>query len=105
MKQATKDRNAAPAATAALVKNAEAFSDTAAVLCRPGDHRLGAIWSERGGYEQMDDGPICIVIGRETNDEKCQYLASRFGLDVAELISFRDSATSKTRAGLQAVRS
>ena len=58
-------------------------------LCRPDDPMLASCWSEKGGWEQTDDEPVRVVIGRETTDEKCHRLAARFGLDVADLFYFR----------------
>lgn len=65
------------------------FSDRHIVVCRPGDHRLGFVWSERGGFEQSCDGPTFIVIGRDTTDQCCDELEARFGIDAADLIAFR----------------
>lgn len=70
------------------------FSDHRVFLCRPDDQRLArANWPQTGGHEQAADGPIYLVIGSETNDLRCATLADRFGLDVADLIRFRESAT------------
>ena len=59
-------------------------------LCRPSDAGLARAWSERGGYESDDDGPVRIVIGSQTTDEKCERMAARFGLSAAQLIALRD---------------
>jgi hypothetical protein len=62
------------------------------VLCRPNDSRLGLPWEcyPTGGFEQLVDGPVMLVITPRTSDEKCERLAERFGVDASRLIEFRD---------------
>lgn len=69
-----------------------ASSNGSAVLCRPRDSRLGAVWSERGGFEQWENDPPMVVIGRDTSDEACVRLAQRFGLEATHVIAFRDQS-------------
>lgn len=63
-----------------------------AILCRPGDPRCGKVWDEAGGFEQFIGGPLYIVIGSETTDDKCATLAERFGLEAQALMEYRDAA-------------
>ncbi|MBD5801046.1 hypothetical protein AZOA_04480 [Azoarcus sp. Aa7] len=73
----------------------EDFSDDRVFIVRPGDHRLGLVWSdERAGYEQACDGPIFAVVGANASDEKLGKLSQRFGFEISELRRFRD--TEKT---------
>lgn len=67
------------------------YSQGDIVICRPGHKELGKVWSEAGGWEQSDGGPVMVVIGRETSDAKCCKLAERFSLDAGGLMGFRDS--------------
>lgn len=66
------------------------FNDSRVFVVPPSDSRLGLVWHRKGGYEQACNGPIYVVIGDETPDNKCAALASRFGLPTAELIAFRE---------------
>lgn len=63
-------------------------------IVRPGNRRLFSVCSEKGGYEwhDLDDdwGTWCVVLGRETTDEKCVRMAKRFNLNADELIALRD---------------
>lgn len=67
-----------------------AFCDPRVVMCRPFDHRLSMPWHECGGFEQADNGPVYLVVGRDTSDEKCDRLAARFRVSAAMLRTFRD---------------
>ena len=67
-----------------------AFRDRRVVICEPTDHRLSMPWHECGGFEQADDGPVYLVVGRDTSDEKCDRLAARFRVSAAMLRTFRD---------------
>lgn len=68
------------------------FTDRRTLLCRPDDGRLGMRWGDEGGFEQSEDGPVLLVIGPRTSDEKCRRLAARFGVAGDELIVFRDGS-------------
>lgn len=73
-----------------------ALEDPRLFIVRPTDKRLARVWDEAGGFEQSDDGPTFIVIGRKTTDDKCKRLAGRFyrrksWLNASDLIAFRDS--------------
>jgi hypothetical protein len=50
------------------------------------------VWAQRGGWEQWDDEPLYLVIGRETADNACARMGARFGLDIGALLHFRDAA-------------
>lgn len=77
-----------------------AFSDRRVFLCKPDDARLArANWPQTGGHEQAEDGPIYLVIGIETDDNRCALLAERFDLDVGDLILFRESNRSLAEEG------
>lgn len=67
------------------------YSESDIVICRPGHEGLGKVWGESGGWEQSDGGPLIVVVGSETSDEKCQQLAERFDLHAPGLIWYRDS--------------
>ncbi|MFT3792096.1 MAG: hypothetical protein QM741_13700 [Rudaea sp.] len=69
------------------------FSDRRVFICRPDDKRLtGANWPQTGGFEQRADGPTYLVIGSETDNERCSSLAKRFGFEATDLIRFREQA-------------
>jgi hypothetical protein len=63
-----------------------------------GDHRLAmpgelpqlGAWFE----DQMNDGPIYIVVTPEATDERLALLGRRFGVEACNLITFRDSLAS-----------
>jgi len=63
-------------------------------IVRPSARRLAAVWDQRGGSEWQDlDDRGCawfVILGSETDDEKCRRLAYRFGLDAEALIAMRD---------------
>lgn len=68
------------------------FQDQRVFLARPGDVRLAQRWDEGGGFEQACDGPTFVVIGRESSNEKCARLATRFGLSLQNVLAFRAAA-------------
>lgn len=70
-----------------------AFSDRSVVLCRPDDSSLAKLWEEAGGFEQHESGPVMVVIGALTSDDKCASLGQRFGVEPSRLIKFRDTPT------------
>lgn len=73
------------------VSNAPAFSDKRVILVRGDDARCATYWDEsEAGFEQADDGPTHLVIGRDAPDDKLARLAGRFGFSVEDLKAFRD---------------
>lgn len=73
------------------------FSDRRTFLVRPTDPRTFFVWGDDDcGAQQEADGPLLLVVGSRTSDERCQRLAARYGLDAADVIAFRDSSPSTT---------
>lgn len=71
---------------------ARAFSDKRVILVHGNDHQCASVWDEStAGYEQADDGPTYLVIGRLAPDDKLPKLARRYGFTVEELQAFRDA--------------
>ena len=69
-----------------------------ALIVEPGDRRLAmqAMYPDRAAWfeDQMDDGPIFIVVTRAATDERLVSLGRRFSVEPAALIDFRDSLAS-----------
>lgn len=69
----------------------DSFADRSVILCRPDDPDLAMDWDEAGGFEQGEDGPVMVVLGVQTSDEKCASLGQRFGVEASRLARFRDT--------------
>ena len=68
------------------------FSDKRVFLVRADDERCATFWDEtRAGYEQDNDGPTHLVIGRHSPDTALHKLAARFPYSFDELSSFRNA--------------
>lgn len=73
--------------------NARDFADGRVILVRSDDAHCAQFWDEsQAGYEQSCDGPTHLVIGRRARDEVVTKMALRYGMDIAELMAFRDNA-------------
>lgn len=72
---------------------AGAFLDPRAILVRWDDVRCAAYWDEsEAGYEQEDNGPTHLIIGRFASDERLMRLSAKYPqYTVAELMHFRDA--------------
>lgn len=69
-----------------------AFGDNRVFLVRDNDCGCGLHWSEGdAGFEQSDDGPTYLFIGRAAPDDKLPKLARRFGFTLEQLKAFRDA--------------
>ncbi|WP_418646869.1 hypothetical protein ACNQFN_14785 [Thauera butanivorans] len=67
------------------------FSDERVFVVRPGDSRLGILWTdEQAGCEQWFDSPTYAVVGANAPDEKLVRLSQRVGISLGELRQFRD---------------
>lgn len=70
-----------------------------AIIVEPGDKRLAmqGMYPDRAAWfeDQMDDGPIFIVVTRAATDERLASLGRRFNVEPAVLIDFRDSLASE----------
>ncbi len=79
------------------------FTDSRAFVVQPSDRRLAGHWTDdQAGFEQSDDGPIFVVIGRHAPKAKVDMLAQRFNLCPAEIAKVRHAALR--RAGKAALR-
>jgi hypothetical protein len=83
------------------------FTDPRIILMPNGDREdCGSFWPERDSdptrvWSAQDyDGPTHLYIGARAPDERLARAAKRYGLDLAELIAFRDAqASQQTSAG------
>lgn len=80
-----------------MAEQTGAFMNRNVVLCRPGDPRLITPLDEEGGFEQAEYGPIMLVIGVDTSDDKCRRLAQRFGVSAESLMTFREQGRGLPR--------
>ena len=71
-------------------RQVDQMEDFRIYVCGTNHPRLAKSWGPEGGWEAHDDGPVFVVIGRETSDEECGRLADRFGLLADGLMDYRD---------------
>lgn len=78
----------------AAAAEVEAEHDERLYIVRPSSQRLAAVWGEAGGSEWQDlderGAAWFIVLGHDTDDDRCRRLAKRYGLDADGLIALRD---------------
>lgn len=74
------------------------------VLCFPDDSRLGSDYGGSMAWEQSEDGPLMIVVPRAASDDKCERIATRWGLLFTDVISFRDSPQVAVRLNVHATK-